>query len=322
MPSAKKTTVSLVILNYNGKELLKIILDSIKKLTFSDYETIVVDNASTDNSVNFLKKHYPKVRIIKSKKNLGYPAINLAVPKARGKYFFYLNNDMEVRANCIGQLLKVIESDDNIAMVSPKLVNFYNRKVDFQGTWISRSFYAGYLRRRQEKDNKMKEIPYSGCAMIRKALIKKIKYLFDPDYFLYAEDVDLGMRIRLIGMKTVYVPTSVIYHMERKTTTKVTTNARLIYLMERNLLITFFKTVSFKNILLLFPYVFIMRVLAILRDLLKLDFKAAFSRIKAILWIIFHIALITRKRAEVQKIRKVSDAYLLNIFNEKFLIKN
>ncbi|MCX6709559.1 MAG: glycosyltransferase family 2 protein [Candidatus Woesearchaeota archaeon] len=310
----KSPLVSLSILNYNGKELLKIILDSIKRIKYSNFETIVVDNDSKDGSAEFLRKNYPWVKLIKNSRNTGYPALNLAVSKARGKYLLYLNNDMELKPNCIEELIKVIEKDENTAMVSPKLINFYNRKTDFSGTWISRSFYAGYLKGAK---NNIREIPYSGCALIRKSAINNLSYLFDPDYFLYGEDVDLGMRLRLIGLKALYVPSSVIYHMERKTTAKVATNSRLVYLMERNLLTTFFKCLSRGKIMLFFPYVFFMRFVAIIRDLLKLDFKSAFSRVKAIFWIIFRIPTIARKRNFVQKKRKVSDRYLLSVFSEK-----
>ncbi len=312
----KKIIVSVVIVNYNGKNLLKTILESLKKSSFKDYETIVVDNNSTDGSQEFIRKNYKNVKLVVNKKNLGYSGINSALKYCRGKYILFLNNDMEIDKDCIKKLLRTIEKDNKIGMTAPKLVNYYNKKLGSEGTWISRAFYNGHI----ASNGNIKEIPYLGVGFIRKDIAKKFGYIFDPDYFIYAEDADLGLRLRLLGYKVVFVPQAVLYHMHAVTTKKSKAH-KMTFLMERNLLMTFFKVLSLKNIILFLPYVLIMRVIALIRDIIVLRFANVFSRLKAILWVIFNFSLIYKKRKKLQKLRKVNDNFVLKVFSEKYLFK-
>jgi len=313
--SGKK--VSIVIVNYNGKDLLQPLFNSIFKSTYENYEIIVVDNNSTDGSQQFIKKS-KNIKLIENKKNLGYSGINSAIRYCKGDYILFLNNDMEIDKKCIGFLVKTLESDQDIAMVAPKLVNYYDKKLKSGGTWVSRAFYNGHIK--GKKQDTKKEIPYLGVGLIRKSFVDNFNYLFDPDYFIYAEDLDLGLRIRLNHKKLVFEPNALLQHMHA-ITTKKSSKAHTTYLMERNLLITFFKILSVKNIILFFPYVLIMRLLAIFRDLITLNITNALSRTKAILWIIFHVNLIHKKRKTCQKLRKAEDQYILKVFSENYMFK-
>jgi len=314
----KKPLVSIVITNYNGKNLLKTILTSIKKLSFKEYEVIVVDNNSKDGSQIFIKKKYKNVKLIQNSKNLGYTGINTALKYCKGKYILFLNNDMEVDEDCISHLVKTIETDEHIAMVTPKLINFYNNKLKSGGTWASRAFYTGHIK--DKNKDVINETPYLGVGLIRKDFVVMFGYLFDPDYFIYAEDFDLGLRIRLNAKKILFNPYAILYHMHAVTSGK-TSKGFNTFLMERNLLITFFKIFSFKNIVLYFPYVFGMRVFAIAKDIISLNFNIAFSRIRAILWVVLHFNFIYKKRKNTQKYRKAKDSYILRVFSEKYLFK-
>jgi len=159
----KHPLVSIVIVNYNGKELVKSLLNSLKKSSFKLYEILIVDNNSTDGSQQFIKNS-KNIKLIENNKNLGYSGINSAIRYCKGDYILFLNNDMEIDKKCISILVKTLESDSNIVMV---------------------------------KQDAKKEIPYLGVGLIRKSFVDKFNYLFDPDYFIYAEDLDLGLRIRL-----------------------------------------------------------------------------------------------------------------------------
>ena len=315
----KKSVVSIVIVNYNGKDLIKLILDSVKEINSNHYyEVFVVDNNSTDNSQEYIKKKYPKVKLIQNKKNLGYSGINSALKYCKGEYILFLNNDMKIDKTCISKLIETIKSDKNVAMAAPKLINFYNKTLKSGGTWVSRSFYNGHIK---GNGNKMtKEIPYLGVGLIKKDYVDTFGYLFDPDYFIYAEDLDLGLRIRLIRKKIIFNPDAIIYHMHA-VTTKKSKRYKMTFLLERNLLMTFFKILSTKNILLLFPYVFGMRALAITKDLLTFNISNFIARLRAIIWIFFNFGLIMKKRKHLQKIRKADDNYVLKIFTEKYLFK-
>jgi len=310
--------VSIVIVNYNGKNLLQTLLKSILKSTYKNYEIIIVDNHSIDGSQEFIKKNYKKIKLVQNKKNLLYSGINSGLKFCKGKYILFLNNDMELDKYCIGNLVKTIESDKNIAMVAPKLVNYYNRQLKSGGTWVSRAFYNGHIKG-NGKDS-LKEIPYLGVGLIRKEFVDMFGYLFDPDYLIYAEDLDLGLRIRLHNKKIIFCPNAIIGHMHA-VTMKKKGKAFSTFLMERNSLMTFFKILSLKNLIIFSPYVFIIRLFAILRDFITLNITNAFSRIKAILWIILNINLIYKKRKKIQKLRKANDAYILKIFSEKYLFR-
>jgi GT2 family glycosyltransferase len=246
---------------------------------------------------------------------MGYVGVNSCLGKIKGKYVFILNNDLEMEKSCLKRLVEVIEKDATIGIVVPKFINFYNRKVESSGTWVSRAFYNGHYVDKKEKQV-VKEIPYLGIEMVRTKILREFGYIYDPDYFIYAEDLDLSLRFRLLGYKTVFVPDAVVYHMHAATTKK-SKSYKMTFLLERNLLMTYFKVLSVRNIILLMPYVFLMRFIAIIKDLLTLKFMNIFARISAVLWIIFHFNLINKKRKEVQKLRKVNDKFLFDVFSEK-----
>ena len=311
--------VSIVFVNYNGKGLLKKSLDSANKAISKEkkkYEIIVVDNDSSDRSVEFIKKHYKSVKIVQNKSNLGYCGINSALPHCKGKYILFLNNDIVIGRNCLKELMAAISKGGNIAMAAPKLVNYYNKKLESGGTWVSRAFYNGHVSGRHN----LNEIPYLGVGLIRKDVVSKFGYLFDKDYFIYAEDLDLGLRLRLAGYRVVFAPKAVIFHFHAATT-KNFAKGRATFLLERNLLTTFFKILSLKNIILFSPYVFLMRFLAIIKDIITLRFSNALSRVMAIFWVLLNLGRIARKRKELQRLRKADDNFILEVFSERYLFK-
>ena len=317
----KTPFISLLIANYNGKDILDICLPSLKELNYpkNRYEIIVVDNNSTDGSIQFLKKKHPNVKVVQNKKNLGYVGLNNGLKKCKGEYIYFLNNDITLEKDCLNYLVEEIQTNKDIALVVPRLVNYYNRKSISGGTWVSRTMYCGHHIPNDSKE--VKEIPYMGCGIIRKSVIEAYGYLFDPDYFIYAEDFDLGLRIRLLGMKTMMVKKAICYHMDSITMKRISTPARNTFLLERNTLMTFFNIFSLKTILLLLPYVIAFRIIVIARDIIKGNMKNAYTRIQAIGWIINNSALINRKRKITQRARKVSDSRILNIFREKYVFR-
>ena len=312
----KKPEVSVVIVNYNGKHLLKDALDSVRNLKFKGiFGTMVVDNNSSDGSADFIKKNYKGVRVVKNPFNLGYSGINSALRCCKGSFILFLNNDIKIDKLCLEKLYAAIK-DVNVAMAVPRLINYYDSNLKSCGTWVSRSFYCGHIGSSQL----IKEVPYLGVGLVRKEIADKFGYLFDSDYFIYGEDLDLGMRIRLLGMKTILVEDAVLLHMHSATMQKVTT-ARKVFLMERNLLITFFKTLSFKNIILFLPYAVAVRLFASAKDIVSLRFSSGFARIKAILWIISNFKIVASKRNQTQILRKAPDRFILKIFSEKNLFR-
>ena len=325
MKKAKKNKlpfVSIVIVNYKGMEVLKVCIYSLMKIKYPKdrYEIIIVDNNSNDGTVEYLRKQYPSIKVVQNRSNLGYVGINSAIPSCKGDYIYFNNNDDAVNPDGVGAMAKILGNDESVAMVAHTTINYYDRKLVSGGTWVSRSMYCGHY---PKTDNlEVKEIPYMGGAMIKKSIVQKFGYLFDPDYFIYAEDLDLGLRIRLLGMKTMVTSKAINYHMHSITMKKYSLQHRNTFLMERNSLITFFKIFSMKTIILLLPYVLLLRALTVGKDILTLKPMNALARIKAIFWVMLNFEVVMRKRKETQKLRKADDKYILKIFTERYIFRN
>ncbi len=314
-----KVKVSFVLICYNEKDRVLNCIKSIKRLkTKHSYEIILSDNASTDGTLEQVKKQFKDVNVIPLQKNIGTPAYNAGVKRSKGEYIFFTASDVGLREDMLDQLVEILDKNEDIAQVAPKYYNFFNHKrIDLAGTWLSRSFYSGTFKD-DTLGNKITEIPYIGTGLVRTSIIRKLGYLFDEDYFIYGEDVDLGLRIRLLGYKIAYAPQSIVYHVG-SVSQKIHKQHYLTFLMERNLLTTFFKILSLKNIIVLLPYAILMRLAAMLRDIFTLKFLNAVARLKALVWILFNFAFVMKKRKQTQKLRKVSDKWLFRLFSEKHL---
>lgn len=316
-----KPSVSFIILSHNDAKMAINAVKSIKKLkTKYKYDIFIVDNGSGDNTPKLIKKTFKEIKVVELPKNIGTAAYNATIKKTESKYIYFTGCDIEVKNDMLDKLANFLDENPDVAQAAPRYINYYNRKkIDLGGTWLSRSFYSGIFKNSALGDKNI-EIPYIGTGLIRTDTIKKFGYLFDNDYFFYGEDVDLGMRLRLLGCKIYYIPDSIVYHVG-SLSRKIHRPSKLTYLMERNLLRTFFTTLSMKNVILLNPYVFLMRSAAIARDLLKFNFIEALVRLKAILWIVFNLNKIIKKRKVIQKMRIVEDKELFKFFSERYLLK-
>ncbi|MBI3034757.1 glycosyltransferase family 2 protein [Candidatus Woesearchaeota archaeon] len=316
-----KSKVSFVILSYNDGEMAINAIKSIKKLrTRHKFDIFVVDNGSNDNSAKSVRNAFDDVKVIELGKNIGTAAYDAAIKKSKSEYIFFTGCDIEAKGDMLDKLVAFLGKNKDVILAAPKYINFYNKnKIDTGGTWLSRSFYSGTFKDNTLGDKNI-EIPYIGAGLIRKELIEKFGYLNDNDYFFYGEDVDLGLRIRLLGFKIYYIPSSIVYHMGSMSR-KIYKPYYLTFLMERNLLTTFFKILSIGNIFLLMPYVLLMRIVAIARDLITLKFMNAFARLFAVLWIAFNFSSINKKRKKLQKMRKADDMTLFRIFSERYLFR-
>ena len=211
------TKLSIIIPNFNGKKFLKTCLDSIEKQNYPFYDAIIIDNASSDGSVEYIKENYPKLTLIQNKKNLGFAAaVNQGIKISSSQYIFLLNNDVELEPDCILNLLKCVEKDENIFAVSSKMIQCNNKgKMDDAGDEYT---ILGWTRK--VGDGKSPDLytaereTFSACAgaaIYKKSILDKIGY-FDENFFAYMEDVDISYRARIWGYKCVYCPDAVVYH--------------------------------------------------------------------------------------------------------------
>lgn len=315
--------VSVVIVNYNGRELLKSCLPSFRKLEYPGerYEVIVVDNNSSDDSISFLEKEFPWVKIITSKRNLGWGGgINYALPYANGDYIAVVNNDMEAHPLWLIELVNVITSDSKIGFCGSKTLDFHNRNlIDCDGPRFSRFCYVGKSRMGEldDGDGEIREIPYRAVGLFRKELFKVVGN-YDESYFIHYDDVDIMLRAWICGYKIMYVPSSILYH-KLSSSSGLLKAPRTVFLIERNSLMMFFKIYSFKNIILYLPFVAISRMLYVVRDLIMIRPIVALSRLKAMLWVMQNINPILDIRREVQSKRKLPDSIFLKISIESQL---
>jgi GT2 family glycosyltransferase len=209
------TLISVVIPNLNGKRYLHDCLSSLALQTCKDFEVIVVDNGSSDGSTDYLRSNFPWVKILEKKENLGFAAgTNCGIRAARGDLILTLNNDTKANMNFIEFLTKPM-SDRSVGMCASKML-FPDGKINSTGICLSRSGAAwdrGMLEPDQGQYDFQEEVfgPCAGAGLYRKEMLNEIG-LFDEDFFLYMEDVDLAFRGRLAGWKCIYVPEATVYH--------------------------------------------------------------------------------------------------------------
>lgn len=211
----KKVTV--VIPNYNGKRFLKKCLESIENQTFRRMETLVIDNASSDGSVEYIRENFPWVKVAVMRRNLGFAGgVNVGIRMCETPYVLLLNNDTESAPDMVEALVKTIESSEDIFSVSCRMVQFHNRKLLDDAGDLYTVLGWGIQRGVGQKTKRYKkqEDVFSACAgaaLYRKYMLDRIGY-FDEMHFAYLEDIDLGYRARIHGFRNVYCPKAVVYH--------------------------------------------------------------------------------------------------------------
>jgi len=213
--------ISAVIVNYNRKDLLKRCLDSVRGQTFKDIETIVVDNASSDDSVEMVRTFHPEAKLIWNTRNLLFcKAHNQGIDEAGGNFILCLNNDVILDKDYLKEALFAIGLDTKIGMVSGKVLRMDKKTIDSTGLFLARNRKAverGY----GKKDKGQYEKPgyvfgVSGaCAFFRRNMLMDIKDengYFDERFGMYYEDLDLCWRAQKKGWKAYYTPKAVSYH--------------------------------------------------------------------------------------------------------------
>lgn len=214
--------VSVIVLNYNGlrflEEGLKECLDSVLMTNYPNFEVIFVDNGSTDSSVDFIRKNFKSIKVIKNDYNLGFSeGFNRGIKVSKGKYLALLSNDMIVDRAWLKAVIKLMESEPQIGIASFKRI-VYGTKNLLDG--IGGNLYlcgrarpvgafeidiGQYSTAREDLDY------IGGGIVIRRKTLEEVG-LFDSDYIIFSEDVDLCYRVRKRGYKTVYVPNALTWH--------------------------------------------------------------------------------------------------------------
>lgn len=209
--------VTVVIPNYNGISFLKDCMESLKIQTYKDFSVLVVDNASADGSVEFIKREYPEAELLELDKNYGFSrAVNEGISHVRTTYVLLLNNDTAADRDFIGELVKCMDKDERIFSANPKMIQMYRPDLlDDAGDLYSVIGWGFQRGVGQSSDNYNRECNiFSACAgasIYRKKIFEEIG-VFDEMHFAYLEDIDVGYRARIAGYKNVYCPTAKVYH--------------------------------------------------------------------------------------------------------------
>jgi len=307
--------VSVIVLNYNAGELLLNCIESIKKSAYKNLEIIVVDNISTDKSQKICKEKYPDIKLIQNDENFGYcEGNNIGIREAEGDYIIILNPDTIVESNWIEELISAYNKFGE-GLYQPKHLSLNEKTVYMSAGNMLNIFGFGYAREKGNKDenqfNKIEEIGYASgtCLFTSSAVLKKVG-LFDPFIFLYHDDLDLGWRASQLGIKSYYVPTSLIYHAESYS---LKWNAEKFYWLERNrkyCILTHYSKQTYSKI---FPKLLVVDFFVWMFYLTK-GFLG--SKIRAELDIIKNRKAIKIKYEELESKKIVSDKELITKFSD------
>ena len=214
--------ISIIIPNWNGEKFLENCIGSLLKQTYKNFEVILVDNFSQDESVNIFQKGFEntnfKNKIIKLDKNYGFSkAVNEGIKISQGYYVFLLNNDTELDKDCIKYFVKFIEeSDDKFFSASAKMMKYHDREmIDDAGdmyTILGWGYQRGHgkLISCYEKDVEVFSA-CAGAAIYKREIFNEIGY-FDENHFAYLEDMDIGYRAKLCGYKNYFCSDALVYH--------------------------------------------------------------------------------------------------------------
>ena len=305
--------VSIVVVNWNARHLLEDCINSILNQSYNNLEITVVDNASSDKSVEFLEKKYSEISIKKNSKNYGFPkACNVGINCSSGKYILFLNPDVRLESEAIYELVKVAEKDKEIGICASKMLLLNNPKIiNSTGLFLCRDGTTSQFGDGEEDDARYDKIlevfAVPGAAMFcRKKMIEEVGN-FDEDFFLYYEDLDLSWRARLYGWKCVFVPTSRVYHLRNSTIKKYPEIHRIArYYHQRNRVLFLLKNLSFSSILQNLPSILKYDLLMVSKSIFHLLRYGSYPvEIKARLDVIKYLNKILNKRM-VQHKRTIS----------------
>ena len=210
--------LTVIIPNWNGEKFLNTCLGSLRRQSTLDFETVVVDNGSTDGSVELVRRDFPEVRLVPLRENRGFStAVNVGLRSSNAEYAALLNPDTEADPGWLEALLGAARRHPEAGLFASKLVDFHDRRVlDGAGDALRRSGLPyrlghGELDRGQFDRETFAFGACAAAALYRRALFEEIGF-FDEDFFAYCEDGDISFRSQLAGYRCLYVPEAVVYH--------------------------------------------------------------------------------------------------------------
>lgn len=302
--------IAVVILNWNGIKLLETFLP--KVVAYSKQATIyVADNASSDDSIDYVTNHFPEVKIIKNEANFGFAlGYNIALQQVKEAYYCLLNSDIEVTENWLDPIIETFDNQKETAIIQPKIIDYKNKDyfeyAGAAGGYLDKfgyPFCRGRIFETIEKDNGQYNTTTNifwasgACFFIRKDVFWELNG-FDDYFFAHQEEIDLCWRAFNKNYTAVYIPNSVVYHVGGATLNE--SNPKKTFLNFRNSLLMLLKNLP-KN--KLFPIIFsrlVLDGLAGIQFILKGKFSHCWAIIKAHFHFYHLINAFYKKRANHQ----------------------
>lgn len=321
--------VAVVILNWNGRDFLQRFLPSVVENLPDFAQVIIADNNSSDDSIAFLEKEYPLIRVIINEDNGGYAkGYNDALKRIESDYYVLLNSDIEVTGNWIEPIISLMDDNKNIAACQPKIRDFH-QKTYFEyagagGGYIDKygyPFCRGRIFQEIEEDkgqyDDISEVFWaSGACMFVRAEVYHGLQGLDEDFFAHMEEIDFCWRAKNKGYQIYYNPQSVVYHVGGGTLPKG--NPRKTYLNFRNNFFLLYKNIESKHLLWVFMWRLVLDGVAGIKFLLDGSIKDALAVMKAHFHFYKALGLLKRKRKMLQQ-KEVSHVYKHNIVYDHFI---
>ena len=330
-PTQPGPLVSVIILNYNGLAFLPRCLETLFASTYRPLEIIVVDNASKDGSLDYIRQNYPEVKILAFDENFGYSgAYNRAVQSAAGEILVLLNFDVEVEPDWLNQPVELFVQDERLGACQPKLLGLRKRThfeyaggsggfMDCYGYPFARGRVFDVLEEDTGQFDDVRSCFWATGAslFVRKSVYQDVGGL-DDTFFLHMEEIDFCWRLHLYGWKVLVAPQSIVYHYSGAALSAA--SYRKIYYNQRNSLMMLIKNYSIRKLIPAFAGRFLLDIITFFSSPLRREPKRSVAVIAAYIWIISHLWLLLKKRRQVQHQRSVPDQQALKEILPKSLV--
>lgn len=321
--------IAVVILNYNGRKFLEKFLPNVIENSGDIAEIVVADNASTDDSVEFMKSHFPSIRLIINDSNGGFATgYNIALRQVEAEYYCLLNSDIEVSPHWIEPVISLMDSDIHIAACQPKLLSYYDRErfeyAGASGGFIDKygyPFCRGRVFQELEVDagqyDDAREIFWAtgACMFVRADLYHRYGGL-DDSFFAHMEEIDFCWRMKNNGFKIMCCPSSKVYHIGGGTLPK--SSARKTYLNFRNNLSLLMKNLADWKAFPIISYRIVLDCIAGLKFLADGSFADLWAVTRAHFSFYRHLPRLIKERKSLRR-TKVSQVYQKNIVFKHYL---
>ncbi|MCX7833769.1 MAG: glycosyltransferase family 2 protein [Ignavibacteria bacterium] len=316
--------VSVIILNFNGRDYLYPCLDSVLKQTYKNFEVIFVDNGSDDDSVEFVKQNFKdgRIRIFQLNSNLGFAGgNNFGLKQSKGDLIVLLNNDTKVERNWLKELVDSINIFDNAGLVQslikteniPERYYMKNGSINFLGHNIMEVFPI-------DENGKGMILLAGGASLIfRRDLLKEDK-IFPEEYFFYSEDTYLSLYSLFSGKINYHNSKSIVYHSGSKTI-KSQNKILITFYQERNRILNFLIFFKLSFLLKIIPYFIFNFIVKILISTVTNKYSLL-GIIRSYYWILTNLKFVKRERERISRLKLVPDEKVIGLLTYKLFNGN